>query len=378
MVTPTEEELQNPDIVGLYPRRKEKKRVVAKRTAPLTEPIPKTKTYAKPSRRKASSSSNDFEEKMYVEVKLVKDRLTMLEQGQQRYEVLLNKALGMLYHIIDVVEVNPTVEGESYSCFSKDDVIADVGVQASTPIVKDDKVMNVCKRGRGGEKGDEEEVKEKNEEVTEKNEEAKEEGKKMEKEEIKEKKEEANEEDEKKDEQKEKEKEKKENKERNEPSRPTRTHKPTQRLIELSPNKGDVTRRMAGPLKNVRILALPEYSSEPLAPGTLVVFKKWLKKSLCWSRHIDVAFYYLRKKRKHYPEIAYKHFTTTDNLFNSTIRSAWPQLKKEEVKYDWTKVENISKYIFGGMLGHFSHNIMTGRLYHYDYLTAGHNNMTGL
>ncbi|EXB51624.1 hypothetical protein L484_012917 [Morus notabilis] len=54
----------------------------------------------------------------------------MLEQGQQRYEVLLNKALDMLYHIIDMVEANPTIEGESYSCFPKDDVIADVGVSS--------------------------------------------------------------------------------------------------------------------------------------------------------------------------------------------------------------------------------------------------------
>ncbi|EXB95571.1 hypothetical protein L484_016873 [Morus notabilis] len=37
---------------------------------------------------------------------------------------------------------------------------------------------------------------------------------------------------------------------------------------------------MARPLKKVRILALTEYISEAPAPGTLVVFREWLKKGL--------------------------------------------------------------------------------------------------
>ncbi|EXB94873.1 hypothetical protein L484_022979 [Morus notabilis] len=39
-------------------------------------------------------------------------------------------------------------------------------------------------------------------------------------------------------------------------------------------------RRMAGPMKKVRISALPEYISEAPATRTLVVFREWLKNGL--------------------------------------------------------------------------------------------------
>ena len=41
-------------------------------------------------------------------------------------------------------------------------------------------------------------------------------------------------------------------------------------------------------------------------------------------------------------------FTTTDNLFDSTIREAWPQLNEKKAEYNWRKVGNMCKYILGG------------------------------
>ena len=44
-------------------------------------------------------------------------------------------------------------------------------------------------------------------------------------------------------------------------------------------------------------------------------------------------------------------FTTTDNLFDSTIRESWPQLNQQKGDYDWGRIGNMCRYIVGGEIG---------------------------
>ena len=65
-------------------------------------------------------------------------------------------------------------------------------------------------------------------------------------------------------------------------SRPKRTCKLSQRakdVIELSPDKGDSTRKNL-PKKKVKVPPLPKEISHPPDDGKLVVFRVWLKKGL--------------------------------------------------------------------------------------------------
>ena len=74
----------------------------------------------------------------------------------------------------------------------------------------------------------------------------------------------------------------------------------------------------------------------------------------CSDQHIDVVLYYLRKKHKYHGESHdYLRFTTTDNMFDGTIRATWEQVlakKKQGVEqfdYDWASLANISAYMIG-------------------------------
>ena len=64
-----------------------------------------------------------------------------------------------------------------------------------------------------------------------------------------------------------------------------------------------------------------------------------------------MAFYYLRKKFKYYPEITKKRSTTTDMLFQSRIRGLWSQLGgKYDEGYIWEKDSTLQDYIDGHYL----------------------------
>ncbi|GMN58465.1 hypothetical protein TIFTF001_027553 [Ficus carica] len=62
----------------------------------------------------------------------------------------------------------------------------------------------------------------------------------------------------------------------------------------------------------------------------LVTSPVWL-----WDEHIDVAFYYLRKKIKQYPNLEQRKVTTVDTFFSSKIAATWPVYQSSPDKFDW-------------------------------------------
>ncbi|GMN70232.1 hypothetical protein TIFTF001_039276 [Ficus carica] len=93
--------------------------------------------------------------------------------------------------------------------------------------------------------------------------------------------------------------------------------------------------------------------SEPHDLGFMLVEKKswyyelatspvWL-----WDEHIDVAFYYLRKKSRQFTELKQRMVTTVDTFFTSKIRSLWRIHQSSPANFDWGSCESILKIMTG-------------------------------
>ncbi|GMN33319.1 hypothetical protein TIFTF001_048254, partial [Ficus carica] len=93
--------------------------------------------------------------------------------------------------------------------------------------------------------------------------------------------------------------------------------------------------------------------SEPHELGFMLVEKKsWyyeLATSLVWlwDEHIDVAFYYLRKKSRQFTELKQRMVTTVDTFFTSKIRSLWRIHQSSPANFDWGSCESILKIMTG-------------------------------
>ncbi|GMN48194.1 hypothetical protein TIFTF001_017375 [Ficus carica] len=93
--------------------------------------------------------------------------------------------------------------------------------------------------------------------------------------------------------------------------------------------------------------------SEPHDLGFMLVEKKswyyelatspvWL-----WDEHIDVAFYYLRKKSRQFTELKQRMVITVDTFFTSKIRSLWRIHQSSPANFDWGSCESILKIMTG-------------------------------
>lgn len=63
---------------------------------------------------------------------------------------------------------------------------------------------------------------------------------------------------------------------------------------------------------------------------------------------MDTAFYYLRKKKKQYPEEIGQKFTTTDSNFCKYIQEGWETFQKSGEQYDWGQLGTCRDYVIGG------------------------------
>ena len=64
-------------------------------------------------------------------------------------------------------------------------------------------------------------------------------------------------------------------------------------------------------------------------------------------QHIDVAFYYLRKKIKQYPNLQKRKVTTVDTFFSTKIVAMWPVYLKSPDTFDWGTCETLLKIMLG-------------------------------
>ncbi|GMN69304.1 hypothetical protein TIFTF001_038356 [Ficus carica] len=63
--------------------------------------------------------------------------------------------------------------------------------------------------------------------------------------------------------------------------------------------------------------------------------------------HIDVAFYYLRKKSRQFTELKQRMVTTVDTFFTSKIRSLWRIYQSSPANFDWGSCKSILKIMTG-------------------------------
>ncbi|GMN54155.1 hypothetical protein TIFTF001_023303 [Ficus carica] len=103
-------------------------------------------------------------------------------------------------------------------------------------------------------------------------------------------------------------------------------------------NKGVLKRTPPGK-RPPRYNAKHETLDKPHDLGFMVADKKKL--------HIDVAFYYLRKKIRQFPELEQRNVTTVDTFFSSKVRSLWRVYQSSPDKFDWGSCESILKIMLG-------------------------------
>ncbi|GMN37616.1 hypothetical protein TIFTF001_042659 [Ficus carica] len=58
-----------------------------------------------------------------------------------------------------------------------------------------------------------------------------------------------------------------------------------------------------------------------------------------WDEHINVAFYYLRKKIRQYPELEQRKVTTVDIFFSAKVRGLWSVYQRSPVTFDWDSLK---------------------------------------
>ncbi|GMN69658.1 hypothetical protein TIFTF001_038701 [Ficus carica] len=66
-----------------------------------------------------------------------------------------------------------------------------------------------------------------------------------------------------------------------------------------------------------------------------------------WDKHIDVAFYYLRKKIRQYPELEQRKVTTVDTFFSAKVRSLWTVYQAAPDKFDWASCDSVFRIMLG-------------------------------
>ncbi|GMN55712.1 hypothetical protein TIFTF001_024830 [Ficus carica] len=124
---------------------------------------------------------------------------------------------------------------------------------------------------------------------------------------------------------------------------------------------------------NKLIHALPLGLADEPPKDTLEEFKEWfpkglLKKTLPSKRpprytakhdtldkphdlgcmqHIDVAFYYLRKKIRQFPELEQRKVTTVDTFFPAKVRSLWTVYQSAPDKFNWGCCDSIFRIMLG-------------------------------
>lgn len=64
-------------------------------------------------------------------------------------------------------------------------------------------------------------------------------------------------------------------------------------------------------------------------------------------QHIDVALYFVRKKKKDHPDVFKPRCTTTDWLFQAILDARYPQFKKNPEKFSWEKESYIQETLKG-------------------------------
>nr|GMN32039.1 hypothetical protein TIFTF001_050768 [Ficus carica]GMN32124.1 hypothetical protein TIFTF001_050776 [Ficus carica] len=62
-----------------------------------------------------------------------------------------------------------------------------------------------------------------------------------------------------------------------------------------------------------------------------------------WDEHIDVAFYYLRKKIKQFPELEQRKVTTVDTFFSTKVGALWRVYQKSPDMFDSGRVNLYSR-----------------------------------
>ncbi|GMN21674.1 hypothetical protein TIFTF001_040085 [Ficus carica] len=124
------------------------------------------------------------------------------------------------------------------------------------------------------------------------------------------------------------------------------------------------------------IYALPPCLADQPPEQTLEEFREWIKAevlkrsppskqpprygakhdTLCephdlgFMLHIDVAFYYLRKKSRQFTELKQRMVTTVDTFYTSKIRSLWRIHQSSPANFDWGSCESILKIMTGVQL----------------------------
>ncbi|GMN58918.1 hypothetical protein TIFTF001_028010 [Ficus carica] len=63
--------------------------------------------------------------------------------------------------------------------------------------------------------------------------------------------------------------------------------------------------------------------------------------------HIDVAFYYMRKKIMRFPKLLQRKVTTVDMFFSAKIGALWLVYKKTPDKFDWGSCDSLMNIILG-------------------------------
>ncbi|GMN59626.1 hypothetical protein TIFTF001_028718 [Ficus carica] len=119
--------------------------------------------------------------------------------------------------------------------------------------------------------------------------------------------------------------------------------------------------------------ALPRGLDDEPPKETLEEFREWIKKGLLkkpppgimkvdnktwyyelatspvwlWDDHIDVAFYYLRKKIRHFPELEKRKVTTMDTFFSAKVRGMWSVYQSSPNTFDWESCDSLLRLMLG-------------------------------
>ncbi|GMN57923.1 hypothetical protein TIFTF001_027023 [Ficus carica] len=66
-----------------------------------------------------------------------------------------------------------------------------------------------------------------------------------------------------------------------------------------------------------------------------------------WDEHIDITFYYLRKKIRQYPELEQQKVTTVDTFFSAKVRGLWSVYQRSPETFDWDSCDSILRLMLG-------------------------------
>ncbi|GMN21260.1 hypothetical protein TIFTF001_050111 [Ficus carica] len=104
---------------------------------------------------------------------------------------------------------------------------------------------------------------------------------------------------------------------------------------------------------------LPRYNAKhdtldkPHDLGIMTVYKKsWFNELATspvwlWDEHIDVVFYYLRKKIKQFSNLEQRNVTTVDTFFSTKVDAMWSVYRDSPDTFDWGTCETLLKIMLG-------------------------------